>query len=83
MSKSESALPTRANHSPACMESDEAVIAIEKSGRTLCSNDNDGLNSENVMSFSKYKRATITLTAGIREKVHFCVLYLRKPRLVV
>lgn len=51
------------------------VIAIEKNGRTLCSNDNDGLISENVMSFSKYKRATITLTAGIREKV--------KPRLVV
>ncbi len=25
MSKSESALPTRANHSPACMESDEEV----------------------------------------------------------
>lgn len=51
------------------------VIAIEKNGRTLRSNDNDGLSSENVMSFSKYKRATITLIAGIREK--------GKPRLAV
>lgn len=28
------------------------VIAIEKNGRTLRSNDNDGLSSENAMSFS-------------------------------
>ncbi len=57
-----------------------AVIAIEKNGRTLCSSDNDGLSSENVMSFSKYKRATITLTAGIS---FFFVLHLRKHIVVV
>lgn len=60
------------------------VIAIEKNGRTLRRNDNDGLSSENAMPFSKRNLLQLHWQPeSVYKCTFFCVLSLKYTRPLV